>query len=51
MKSRPNIFSFLDIDTDNPQVGHVHNLLDINLEESKEVNNKMIEFIVKQIKN
>lgn len=50
MKTRPNIFTFLDIDEDDPRVGHVHNLLDINLEASKKVNQAMIDFINKQLK-
>ena len=38
-------YQFLDLDTDEKGVGHVHNLLDINLEGSKVVNNAMIKFI------
>ena len=38
-------YRFVDLDTDEKGVGHVHNILDINLEGSKEVNNGMIKFI------
>ena len=38
-------YQFIDLDTDEKGVGHVHNLLDINLEGSKVVNNAMVKFI------
>ena len=37
--------TFIDIDSDKKDVSHVHNVLNINLEESKEVNNAMLDFM------
>ncbi len=44
LKSRKD-FVYLDIDSDDKQVGHVHNVINIELEESKQVNNAISEFI------
>lgn len=38
-------YTFIDLDTDEKGVAHVHNILDIHLEGSKKVNNAMIKFI------
>lgn len=42
-------FTFLDLDEDDKRVAHVHNILNINLDASKKVNNAMIEFIDKHL--
>lgn len=46
LKDKKDII-FVDIDSDNKEVDHVHNITKPQLEESKEVNNKIIEFIEK----
>ena len=43
-------FTFIDLDTDEKGVSHVHNILDLNLEGSKVVNKAMIRFIDENIK-
>ena len=37
--------TFIDIDSSNKKVGHVHNIMDMTLEESKIINNAMIDFV------
>lgn len=49
MKGRKNIFEFIDIDSDEKGVGHVHNVLGPDREKSILVNNKIIEFMNKII--
>lgn len=41
--SRP--LEFVDISSDDKKVGHVHNVTDVNLPASREVNARMIEFM------
>ena len=36
---------YLDIDSDKRKVGHVHNVINQDLPESKTVNNRMLEFM------
>ena len=50
MKQKDNKFVFIDIDSDNKKVDHVHNVVAPYLEESKRVNQKMLEFIETIIK-
>lgn len=38
-------FEFLDIPSDDKKVGHVHNVINQDLPESKKVNNRMLEFM------
>ena len=38
-------FEFLDIPSDDKKVGHVHNVINQDLPESKTVNNRMLEFM------
>ena len=38
---------YLYIDSDNKKVGHVHNVVSLDLKESKDINHKMIEFMKK----
>ncbi len=45
MNKRPNKFIFIDLDTDDKAIGHVHNILDITTKEAQEVNNGMIHFL------
>ena len=44
MQGKPG-YQFLDIESDNKKVDHVHNITKINLKESIEVNNAIAEFI------
>ena len=50
MALKDNKYVFVDIDSDNKEVGHVHNVIAPYLEESKRVNQKMFEFIETIIK-
>lgn len=43
------VFEFMDIQSDDPKVGHVHNVIDITLPESIKVNEAMMKFIDKYI--
>lgn len=45
MKSKDNIFKFIDLDVDDKNVGHVHNVIEPSLKESVYVNNEMMAFI------
>ena len=38
-------YQFIDIDSDKKEVDHVHNVVKINLEESKQVNNAIVAFV------
>lgn len=51
LEDRNHDFEFLDINSDNKHVGHVHNVLNLDIKESKEVNQKMIDFINKHLNN
>ena len=46
MKKKDNFYKYCFIDSDNPGVDHVHNVSKPNLEESKQVNDEMISFIL-----
>ncbi len=50
MKNRPNDFVFVDIDSDDKYVGHVHNVLHPDHPHGIEVNNAMMDLIVKHLK-
>ena len=50
MVNYENKFKFIDIDSDNKEIGHVHNVITPELPESKEVNKAMIEFVNEVIK-
>ena len=47
MEGRKNLFEIVDIDSDDKRVGHVHNVIDVNLPESEQVNDAMRAFIEK----
>lgn len=47
MKNRPNIFKYIDLDAKDKKIVHVHNVIYPDFEESKYINNEMIEFINK----
>ena len=44
MEGRKNKFIYMCLDDEDPAVGHVHNILDINHPQSKKVNQAMIDF-------
>ena len=50
MKDKPNPFELLDINSDDKMVGHVHNVLHPELPEGIQVNNAMMAFIEKNLK-
>ena len=45
MQNKDNVYKFVDVDSDNEMVDHVHNVTKVNLDESKKVNEEMVEFI------
>lgn len=49
MKGKPG-YKLVDIKTDNKEADHVHNVVKPHLEESKKVNNAIIEFVDKLLK-
>ena len=45
MKSKDNKYVFHDINSDKKEVGHVHNVMALNLEESKFINDEIDKFV------
>lgn len=42
-------YELMDIDSDDPKVGHVHNIIDLELPESQKVNEAMVKFVEKHL--
>lgn len=46
MKEKNNVYKYVYIDSDNPEVDHVHNVIKPDIEESVYVNSEMVKFIL-----
>lgn len=49
MKGKTTPFTFLDVESDKPEIGHVHNVIEPELEESTKVNKAMINFVLEAL--